>query len=337
LEQLLPLLENCKDDVFKEKILIPILRELSSQATLDELLLMRSETLLRSDEHIQAYTEEKIKASPLKKLASIVPKHQDNWLIDLIEPDIRVKIATANLKDLLVAKTRYRSINDPKIEIIELFDYFITQQVKEEIESVSLEEIVSWMTQYDYEDGFFIGLIEPDFEEKISTASLEDLLAAKSTYKLMDEPKSKIIELLDAYITQQVKAVSFGDLLNQIKYWNEISDELIEPILKNNVSEIIDGFAKSRSFDSAGTNSWLLVKIAEYLSPAQWENILESFFQNGQLYYSYRCHEEFESLFKKSLELSNSVQPYWIPFREKLDGFNPKGYKSLKRLIDSHA
>lgn len=335
LKELLSLRETCKDDVFKEKILIPVLRELSSQATLDELLLMRSETLLKSDERIQAYIEEKIKASPLRKLTSIASKHQDNWLIDLIEPDIKVKITTANLEDLLVAKSTYKSINEPKIEIIELFDNFITQQVKEEIETISLEETVLLMTSY--EDGFFIGLIEPDLEGKISTASLEDLLAAKSTYKLIDEPKSRILKLLDDSITQQVKAASFEDLLDQRRYWDEIPDELIEPTLKNNVSAIIDRFAKSGSFDSAGSNSWLLVKIAEYLSPTQWENVLETFFQNDQLYCSYSCYGGFESLFKKSLELNNSVQPYWISFREKLNKFNDKHSNSLKRLIDSHA
>jgi len=334
LKDLLSLRETCKDDIFKEKILVPILQELSSQATLDELLLMRSETLLKSDESIQTYTKEKIKASSLKKLASIASKHQDNWLTDLIEPDLRVKIPTANLKDLLAAKSTYKSINDPKSGTLKLFDNFIAQQVKEGIEFISLEETVLLMTSY--EDEFFIGLIEPDLEGKISTASLEGLLAAKSSYKLIDEPKSRILKLLDESITQQVKAASFENFLDQRRHWYEITDELIESILRNNVLAIIDRFAKSGSFDSAGSNSWLLVKIAEYLSPTQWENILEAFFQNEQLYCSYSCYGGFESLFKKSLELSNSVQPYWLSFREKLNKFNDKHSNSLKRLIDSH-
>lgn len=336
LKELLSLRATCKDDVFKEKILVPVLRELSSQATLDELLLMRSETLLKSDERIQAYIKEKIKTSPLSKLTSIASKHQDNWLIDLIETDIKVKITTANLEDLLAAKSTYKSINEPKIEIIELFDNFITQQVREEIDAISLEETVLLMTSY--EDEFFIGLIESDLEGKISTASLEDLLTAKSTYKLIDEPKSRVLKLLDDSITQQAKSAPFEDLLDQRRHWDEITEELIEPILKNNVAAIIDRFAKSGSFDSGGSNSWLLVKIAEYLSPTQWENILEAFFQNDQLYCSYSCYEGFESLFKKSLELSNSVQPYWLSFREKLNKLNDNKHRnSLKRLIDSHA
>jgi len=57
LRELFLLKENCKDNIFKERIFIPILRKLSPPAILDELILMRSETLLRSDEIIQAYTK----------------------------------------------------------------------------------------------------------------------------------------------------------------------------------------------------------------------------------------------------------------------------------------
>lgn len=335
LKDLLLLKETCKDNIFREKILVPVLRELSSQATLEELLSMRSEILLKSDENIQAYTKEKIKASSLKKLTLIASKqHQDNWLIDSIESDLKAKIPDANLEDLLVAKSTYESINEPKVEIFELFNNFISQKVKEEVETLSLEKIISLMTSY--EDRFFIDLIEPSLEGKISTANLEDLLAAKSAYKWMDEPNEKILKSLGDFITQQVKSTSFDDLLDQRSNWDEIIHELIKPILKNNIPAIIDKFAKSGSFDSAGSNSLLLVKTVEYLSPIQWENILEAFFQNDQLYGSYSCYVGFESLFKKSLEFSNSAQPYWLTFREKLNKFNNQHSNSLKRLIDSH-
>ena len=335
LKELLSLKETCKDDVFKEKILIPILRELSPQATLEELLSMRAESLLKSDEMIQAYIKEKIQASSLRKLTSTASKHQDKSLIDLIESDLEEKIPTptSNLEDLLAAKSTYKSIDEPKDEILELFDSCIAQKVKEEIETISLEEIVSLMV--DYEDKFFIDLIESTLEEKILAGNLKDLLAAKSTYKSIDEPKDKIVELFKDYITQQVKTTSFDSLLEQRIYWDEIPDELLEPILKKNTSAIIDNFAKSGAYDSAGSNTSLLIKVAEYLSPTQWENILEAFFQNDQLYYSYSCISGFESLFKKSLELSSLVQPYWFPFREKLNRFNNQHSNSLKRLIDS--
>ncbi len=335
LKDLLSLRETCKDDIFKEKILIPVLLELSPQATLDELLLMRTENLLKSDETIQFYTKDKIKAASLIKLISIASKHQDRWLIDLIESELEAKIPTANLENLLAAKSAYKSIDESEVKIVKLFDNFIAQQVKEERETTSLEETVLLMEKY--EDEFFIDLIEPGLKEKIYTANLDDLLAAKSTYKGIDEPKDKILELLDVFITQQVKLASFDDLLEKTGDWDEIPDNLLEPILKNNVSAIIAKFANSSTFDSAGSNTRLLIKIAAYLSSIQWANILEAFFQNNQLCASYSCCGQFESLFKKSLEINNSVEPYWISFREKLNQFDDKHSNSLKRLIDSHS
>lgn len=260
-DHLLSLIKTCKNDIFKEKILIPVLLELSPQATLDELLSMRTENLLKSDETIQVYIKEKIKASALSKLILIASEHQDRWLIDLIESDLEAKIPTQNLLFVLTAKLKYKPI---------------------------------------------------------------------------DEPKDKILELLDEFITRQVKIASFDDLLEQEKYWDAIPDKLLEPILQNNVSAIIDKFANSSAYDSAGRNTLLLIKFAEYLNSTQWANILEAFFQNGQLYGSYSCYEGLESLFNKSLKLSNSVQPYWISFREKLNRFHDKYSNSLKRLIDSH-
>ena len=264
-QHLLSLIKTCKDDIFKEKILIPVLQELSQQADLDELLLMRTENLLKSDETIKVYIKEKIKASALLKLILIASKHQDRWLIDLIESDLEAKIPTQNLPVLLEAKLKYKSI---------------------------------------------------------------------------DEQKDKILELLDEVITRQVKIASFDDLLEQTAYWDEIPDKLLEPILQKNVSAIIANFAHSSTYDSAGINTRLLIKTAEYLSAKQWENILEAFCQNNQLNGSSSCCKEFESLFNKSLELRDSVNvlSLWFSFRDKLNRFNDRRthINSLKRLIDSH-
>jgi hypothetical protein len=264
LEELLLLKEACKDDFFRERIVVPVLRELSPQATLDELLSMRNETSLKFDEVIESHVREKIQVSPLWDLTSTVSKYQDEWLINLIESDLKEKIPSANLETLL-----------------------------------------------------------------------EDKLA----YKLVEQPKAEILELLDNSITQQVKGTPFNNLITKIRnwgYWNEIPNEIFEPILKNNVSVVIDVFANSKSYDSAANNTRLLIKAAEYLSSSQWEKILEAFFQNDQLYGSYMCHEEFKSLFKKSFELNQSVQSYWLIFREKLNVKSINSNSSLKLLIDSH-
>jgi hypothetical protein len=153
---------------------------------------------------------------------------------------------------------------------------------------------------------------------------------------LTGKPKNSILELFKNSIKQQFSKSSFNDLLNEDYHWDEVIDESIEPFLKSNILEVIDRFAKSESFSSAGRNSKLLIKIAEFLSPESWESVLEAFFLNDQLYYSSWCHKEFISLFNKSLELSNDVQPYWLIFRNKLDKFDNKTINNLKHLIDSH-
>jgi hypothetical protein len=338
LDDLLSLKSTCKDDIFKEKILVPVLQELSPHATLNQLLSMRSEALLKSDETIQDYIKEKIKTTSLTKLTSILSKYQeDNWLVNLIEPDLEDKIATESLEDLLRAKSEYISINEPKDAILALFDKFIDQRFEEAKEELSLKETVDLIKEYE-RDEIFINLTEPFVENKISNTSLKDLLAAKPIYKEIAEPKSKMLELLDDSIRKQVKAADFDNLINDLDEFSvdEIPDEIIQPILKKNILAMIDKFVNSGKYYSAERNTKLLVKIAEYLTSSQWENILEAYFQNDQIYGS-DCPCEFQSLFKKSLELNNnSVQPYWLTFRKKLNKFNDKDNNSLKRLIDSY-
>ena len=333
LKDLLSLKESCNDELFKETIIIPILRDLSPQATLDELLSMRDEVLLQSDKEIESNIRQKIQASSLRELTSIASKHQDEWLISLVELALEENISKASLKNLLAAKATYKSIDEQKDKILELLDSSIALQINQGREDISLEELVSLITRYE-DDNFSVALIETELERKISTARLDSLLEAKSTYKYLDVPKDKILEIFDTFIIQQVKTTHFDDLLEQRSHWDEIPTELLESELKNNVPAIVERFAKSGSFDSAESNTRLLIKIAEYLSPTQWENILEVFFENSQLYNSHSCNRGFESLFKKSLELSESVQPYWLSFREKLNRFNDKYINSLKRLID---
>ena len=334
LKDLLSIKEVCKDIFFKENILIPVLRESSSQADLDELLVMRAEPLLRLDENVQSNLRQKATDSDLPKLVSILSNCQDEWLLDLIKSEIEIKIPTTSLKVLLSSKSKYRSIFETKDFIVELFDDSIAKQLEEEMKAISLEAIVSLMIRS--EDEFFIDLVKSNLEDKISTAQLEDLLKTKSIYKeCLDEPEIRIMNLLDTSINHQLKIISFNDLINQRSHWHEISDELIQPLLKTNVSLIINMFVSSRSFDSAEINSELLIEISEYLSPTEWEYILQAFFKNGQIYGSYRCNGRFETLFKKSIELSELVQPYWLVFRDNLNMFDSTHSNSLKRLIDS--
>jgi hypothetical protein len=334
LKFLLLLNGSCKDKFFKEMILIPALRDLSPEATLDELLLMRSEQLLKSDNIIKERITEKIINFSLDKLISIASNHQDEWTIDLVESRLKEEIIAANLNDLIRAKSKYKSTGKQRQQTIDVFNIYIEKRVKEEAEHISLENTYSLI--YHHEDEYFSCLIEPLLTEKISTADLEDLLAAKSIYKNIDEKSKEISEAFDKFIQKRVKHSVFDELIDLRKYWDEIPNELIETVLKNNVLAIIDKFVESDSFYFADSNAILLLKISEHLDQTQWENILEAFLENDQLYGSYRCIEGFEALFKKSLEFHQSIQPCWLSFRGKLNKFNSKSINSLKRLIDSH-
>jgi hypothetical protein len=203
------------------------------------------------------------------------------------------------------------------------------------LQNISPEGIVVLMMDHEVEP--FTSLVEAELEKKILTVDLEDLLVAKYAYSMLDEPKSRILESIDSVVADKVENLPFSDVLNQVRHWNEIPDNIIEPILKKNISLVIDQFIESNSFYSAGINAQPLVKIASYLSPFQWKEILEAFFENGQLCSSYRCCGEFKVLFEKSMEIHNSVQPYWITFREQLDNsFDNEHIRSLKDSIDTH-
>jgi hypothetical protein len=159
---------------------------------------------------------------------------------------------------------------------------------------------------------------------------------AKSNYFL--EINSSLIDFLDASIIKHIKLKKFDDLIKYRDHWSVIPDKELDSILKDNVSAVVKMFADSESFDSGGSNSRLLVRISDCLDSEQWRNILENFFRNDQLYHSRSCRSGFESLFERSLELSNfnSVRPYWLDFRENLNRFNSSSNTSLKNLIDSH-
>ena len=212
--------------------------------------------------------------------------------------------------------------------------------IKNEIKKASLEELVLLILEYNNE--YLHKLIKPCMQDKINKASLDDLLLArfrcKSELMKLDE---QLIDLTNTCIIEKIQQISF-DNLNQLieiksNYQHPIIDEHFKNLLKNNVPSVVDRFIKSSSFVSATQNASLLIEIIEYFNPKQWEYILEAFCNNDQIYCSFNCPDIFISLFKKSVEISGSVEPYWLSFREKLDGFNNnnKDINRLKQIIDS--
>jgi hypothetical protein len=85
IKDLLLLKEACKDNFFKEIMVIPALRELSSKANMDELISMIAEDLLKSDETIRGKIIDEIKEKSLMEIVAIASKCQDEWIINLAE------------------------------------------------------------------------------------------------------------------------------------------------------------------------------------------------------------------------------------------------------------
>ena len=339
LKELILLQKRIEDSFFKEQILFPILLNSSPQATLGELIKMISEPSLKSNNSIQNCIRKKIEALHLKELVSILSSCHDDWLIDLIKFTLNNKIITVDLHELTVAKPKYASTSEDQIEneILELFNKYITQRYREEVDNISLGELLELVRRS--KDMFFVNLIEPDMKSRVPDSSFKDLLKAKWVYSQIVGLDSEMIELFDDLISTQVAIISLDDLIIQYRYWDQISSELIKPILKKNIPELVEKLIRSDSYDAAEIHSEPIIRIAEYLSQEQWKNILEAFFKNNQMYESYGCRKKFELLFKRSLEIDRSlerhtsVQAHWRIFREKLIIHNINGFYTLRRLI----
>ena len=77
-------------------------------------------------------------------------------------------------------------------------------------------------------------------------------------------------------------------------------------------------------------------EIVHLLTDNDWEEILDYFCKNDQIYDSYRCSAVFCLLFEKAVGLREGIQPYWITFRAKLNNFKSSHLEKLKSLIDSY-
>jgi hypothetical protein len=244
----------------------------------------------------------------------------------IINPLLRQAVPQATLKELI----SMRIDADPTLNEL------IKPRLKEEIDNGSLEELVSVISRY--EDESLNRLIEPCLKEKIDNASFKELLKTKSDYMVfVDESNVELIKLFDDSLNKRIKEVAFDEIIES-EYWHNLPSELLETRLRENVSPIVNKFTKSGSYMEANFNAGLLLKIADLLSAVQWKDVLEAFCNNDQIYCSFQCPNIFILLFKKSIEISGNVQPYWLAFREKLNEFNinTKEINKLKKLIDSY-
>lgn len=273
---------------------------------------------------------EKLQIS-LKDLLSLKDLCKSEILDEIISPLLRDRIPQASLNELVSMRSEENESLNQEIE-----PYLI-----EKIEKSSLLSLFALRSRSG--DEFLHELIDPRLQEKINAATLDGLLTVRSGYVVFydedEEPGEldNLLKLVEASVVERIKEVPFEDLLStKLKYNDELLDSLVQPILQRNVTEIVDRFIKSGSFDSAASNASLLVEVTSSLIPVQWEYVLKAFCENSQIYGSYRCPGIFRSLFKKSVEASGSLQPYWVSFREGLDKFSNSDIESLKFLIDSY-
>jgi hypothetical protein len=193
------------------------------------------------------------------------------------------------------------------------------------------------------EDSLLNAKIKPYLEEKLKESSLTTIIFILAEGL---EQKKSLYDLIEPSLQAKINEASLDELLEARecavfylpREHRKTFENLIQDAFRENVQHIVDRFRQSSSFRAAEANASLLDDIFDYLSTTQWEAILKSFCDNNQIYDSFRCPRTFSHLFQKSVKVNNSVEPYWLSFRDKLNQFNSDytSINELKLLIDSY-
>ncbi|NJM22214.1 MAG: hypothetical protein HC907_27635, partial [Richelia sp. SM1_7_0] len=301
----------------------------ASHENLDMLLIANSISFLK----------ETLKAKlqlPVDKLLSLKESYEDKSQYHLInktiEPILEKSLPNATFDELIsmISKESF-SLNE-KIQ-----PYLI-----DKINKASLGEILDGLSQVEQKDKpLLYEAIENRLPFLLNNISLEELLKIRQNYKrLLSKKKLKVLtDKLDNSVTQLFEQEKVDDLILIFpNYCNDkLFEKLLKPLLKDNISKIINYFKLSSSFDNAAGYANLLNEVADFINTTQWQEIIDAFFENSQIYNSRNCASTFESLFKKSIDLDISIKPYWLFFRKKLNTFslNDRDINSLKKVIDS--
>ncbi len=269
----------------------------------------------------------KLKNFPLKDLFFIKEICEDkNFNKLVINHLFKRAVPQANLNELILIK----------LEADEALNDLIEPHLQEQIKEASLKKLVSIMSRY--EDELLNRLIEPWLKNKINDAPLDELLEARRKYQLLNVPNEEFIKLFDDCVIKLINKLSFDEIIEESEYWDVFPDDSFQSLLKANIPAIVSKFINSYSYINAISNTDLIIRIAEYLSPTQWEQILEAFCKNDQIYGSRHCPGRFCSLLKNSVNISGTIEYYWLSFRENLNKFRFKNIDidRLKNLIDSY-
>lgn len=262
---------------------------------------------------------------PLKELC------RDNCIDEAINPWLIHQIPQASLSQLIFMRSKDSDFLNDKIQ-----PYLVG-----ELETAPLEKL---LILEPFHDEILDSLVELKLQEKIAGADLPELLKVRSKIEniwYLDEEitlSKDLLEQVDKFTLKLIEESSFSELLAlRSKYNAKLLESFIEPKLRENIGDIVDRLVRSKTYRSATDNSRLLVEIADSLTNLQWEQVLNAFCENDQIYDSFDCPSIFCKLFNKDVEINGGiVKPYWLFFREKLNRFNSDKFAQLKRLIDSH-
>ncbi|MBN3871141.1 hypothetical protein [Nostoc sp. JL33] len=315
----------------KAKSFIEKLEVFDGSSTLNKRFLPKIINILVKASYIsflKEYVINKLKNIPLKDLLLIKELCEDKNFKKVVINDLfRGAVPQANLNELILIR----------LEADEKLDGLIEPYLREQLKEASLEKLVLIMLRYENES--LNQLIEPWLKNKINDAPLDELLEARRNYQVLDVQNEELTKLFDDCVSKLISKLSFDEIIEQSEYWDEFSDDSFQSLLKENIPIIVSKFINSYSYVNAISNTDLIIKIAEHLSIIQWEQVLEAFCKNNQIYGSRHCPGRFCLLLKKSVDISGTIPYYWLSFREELNKkfkFKDVDIDRLKNLIDSY-
>lgn len=277
----------------------------------------------------------KLKKLSLNEILSLKEYYQNKsqykLMYEIIEPLLEITIPKATFDELISMRSEESYSLNEKIQP------YLVEKIKE----ASLEDILEGFLNIKQGEEILHHALEKRIKFVLDDTSLEELLEVRLNYGrfLSRKKQENIISMLDDSVIRLFRETTFDDLIGmRTKYSDELFESLFEPIIKDNVPKVIERFKNSCSYKQASSNTNLLYEVVNYITSTQWEEILEAFFENNQIYESFACLDNFKSLFKKSIEIDVSSKSYWLPFRNKLNscGISDIYIKDLKNLIDSH-
>ncbi len=332
-DDLLRLRNSCEDSHFQKEVIDVALQKLAPKAKLGQLLIMRSNTSLALDMTVQCFILDEVQNSSLQELCTIgIPKKCDASIRAVIKNSLDENIYEADLEVLLTSRNSYTSRDDAEPETQSLFDNHIAKKIKEEIDSLSLITVVRWIEKY--RESFPVRLVESNLQEKVVAASLNELLRVKSSQIYLNGINSKFTESMNDCILKKVNSASFEELLDQVSYWDDITRNIMKPMLKDHISELTDRLSRSSSYEISAINAGLIVEVVEHLSLNDLKKVLHYFLRNSRNHESYKCCNEFALLFRKHIQYFGSIHPVWNSFLDHLNNLGKQQTSNLKRIIN---